>query len=98
MSQLTLTEYAVPSTKLMKRAQNRGQEPTIHPSQKLCKKGTIGFLSQEINSKPLFLNWRNGGGGSTEYFIARSTMILQHYMFVNCLEITEHPRLFLWVY
>lgn len=30
-------EYAVPSTKLIKRAQNNGQEPTIHPSQKLCK-------------------------------------------------------------
>lgn len=35
--QLTLIEYAVPSTKLVKRAQNSGHEPTIHPSQKLCK-------------------------------------------------------------
>lgn len=34
--QLTLIEYAVPSTKLMNRAQNSGHDPTIHPSQKLC--------------------------------------------------------------
>uniref|UniRef100_A0A2P2L3Q1 Homogentisate phytyltransferase n=1 Tax=Rhizophora mucronata TaxID=61149 RepID=A0A2P2L3Q1_RHIMU len=30
-----LIEYAVPRTKLMKRAQNNGHEPAIHPSQKL---------------------------------------------------------------
>lgn len=33
---LTLIEYAVPRRKLMKSAQNKGHEPTIHPSQKLC--------------------------------------------------------------
>jgi len=33
-----LIEYAVPRTKLMKRAQNNGHEPTTHPSQKLWNK------------------------------------------------------------
>ena len=33
---LTLIEYAVPRTKLMKRAQNRGCDPTAHPRPKLC--------------------------------------------------------------
>ena len=33
---LTLIEYAVPRTKLMKRAQNRGCDPTAHPRPMLC--------------------------------------------------------------
>lgn len=33
---LTFIEYAVPRMKLMKRAQNSGQEPTTHPIPKLC--------------------------------------------------------------
>lgn len=34
--ELTLTEYAVPTRKLMKSAQIKGHEPTIHATQKLC--------------------------------------------------------------
>jgi hypothetical protein len=33
---LTLIEYAVPRIKLMKRARNRGCDPTAHPRPKLC--------------------------------------------------------------
>jgi len=33
---LTLVEYAVPRTKLMKRAQNRGRDPTAHPRPQVC--------------------------------------------------------------
>ena len=48
---LTLIEYAVPRIKLMKRARNRGCDPTAHPRPKLCNIHIEHALNQSDRRK-----------------------------------------------